>query len=310
MSKVLTYPLIAVATVLWGANFNLAKHVLADLDPLTAAAARFDIAALVMLALCALRGERVPLLRHARIYGLLGLVGIGAFNVLFFLGMRSTSPVNGALIMSANPLLTALLAVAMSGARLRPRQLVAMPIALAGVAFVVLGGGAAAGAGLHVDLGDLLLIGGSVSWALYNVIVGQRLPRGVSGLANTTGVMSAGALVLTTVALAAGSPVHLPQPGAGAALGLMAIGGSVCAYLFWNAGIARLGAARAAPFMNLVPVSSMLIAACEGQLPTGVQLAGGAAVIGALVLSSWPGRAALPERVAAAPAGAPRPCDA
>jgi drug/metabolite transporter (DMT)-like permease len=174
------------------------------------------------------------------------------------------------------------------------------------VAFVVLGGAASAGGGLHADAGDLLLIGGSLSWALYNVLVGLRLPRGVSGLANTTGVMTAGALVLSAVAVASGSTVHVPQAGAGAALLVMALGGSVIAYLFWNAGIARLGAARAAPFMNLVPVSSMLISLFEGQQPTGVQLAGGAAVIGALVLSSWPGRAALP----VPPVNAARPCDA
>lgn len=294
MTAALVYLLPALATILWGANFNLSKHVLADMDALTAAAARFDIAAAVMWLVCLARGQGVPLWRHARIYGALGLIGIGAFNVLFFFGMQTTSAVNGALIMAANPLLTALLAMAFTKARLRPRQLVALPIALAGVAFVVLGGGAS----LHIRQGDLLMMAGSVCWAVYNVMVGERLPRDVSGLANTTALMTAGAAVLTAVALAAGAPVRVPHDGALASLLFMAIGGSVLAYLFWNAGIARVGAARAALFMNLVPVSSMTIAALEGQAPTWVQLAGGAVVIGAVLLSSWPGRAALPYREA------------
>jgi len=286
------YSLVALATLIWGANFNLVKHVLVDMDALTAAAARFDIAALVMMVICLVRGERIPLLRHAGAYAALGLVGICGFNVLFFFGMRSTSAVNGALIMAGNPLLTATLAFALTGARLSQRQLVALPIACAGVAFVVLGGGAH----WQLERGDLLLLGASLSWALYNVLVGQRLPREVSSLANTTGVMTAGALGLSALAIVDAAPLHVPGADALVSLLLMSLGGSVLAYLFWNAGIARLGASRAALFMNLVPVSSMVIAALEGQAPTSVQQVGGAVVIGAVLMSSWPVKAALPSQ--------------
>ncbi len=288
--------MLAAATVLWGANFNLAKHVLADMDALTAAAARFGLAAFVMLLLCALRRERVPLLRHGHTYALLGLVGIVGFNVLFFYGMRSTSAVNGALIMAINPLLTAVLAFMLTEARLRPRQLAALPLALGGVAFVVLGGGAR----VHVESGDLMVLAGNVCWALYNVLVVLRLPREVGGLANTAGIMTAGALILSAIAWAAGARVAIPHGGALASLLIMSLGGSVLAYLFWNAGIARLGAARAALFMNLVPVSSMAIAALEGQAPSAVQLAGAGAVIGAVMLASWPAAGTLPAPPAAA----------
>jgi len=49
-------------------------------------------------------------------------------------------------------------------------------------------------------------------------------------------------------------------------------GGGVLSYLFWNAGIAKLGPARAAIFMNLVPVASMVIAAFSGAPPNHAQL--------------------------------------
>jgi len=277
--------MLVLATVLWGANFNLAKHVLTEVPALAAGAARFDIAALVMLAICLVRREHVPLLRHARVYAMLGGIGIAGFNILFFYGMQSTSAVNGALIMAANPLLTAIFAVVMTGARLRPLQWVALPIGLGGVAFVVLG----AGAHFQIEGGDLVILGGSVCWGLYNVLVGQKLPRDVSALANTTGVMSMGALFLTIVALAAGTKFEVPGWDASLSLIAMALGGSVLSYLFWNAGIARLGASRAALFMNLVPVTSMVIAAIEGQAPTWAQAVGGLVVIGAVALSSWPG---------------------
>lgn len=277
-----TYALLAATAVMWGANFNLSKHVLVDLHALVAGAARFDIAALVMLAITFIQGQRVPLIRHGVAYATLGLVGIAGFNVLFFYGMQMTSAVNGALIMALNPLLTALLAYLLKVHRPDTRQLVAFPIGAAGVAVVVLGGGAQ----LRIDDGDLLMLAGNLCWAFYNVMVGKMLPRDVGGLANTTGVMVAGAMALTLVALLAGAPVATPGSDALGSLLLMSLGGSVLAYLFWNAGIARLGAARTALFLNLVPVSSMVISAFEGRPPTWAQLAGGAVVIAAVSFAS------------------------
>ena len=57
-------------------------------------------------------------------------------------------------------------------------------------------------------------------------------------------------------------------------------------YLFWNVGIAKLGPARAAIFMNLVPVASMVIAAFSGAPPNHAQLLGDALVIGAVTFSA------------------------
>jgi drug/metabolite transporter (DMT)-like permease len=288
-----TYLLVTAAAVMWGANFNLSKHVLVDLNALVAGAARFDIAALVMLALCAIKGQRVPLARHGRAYATLGLVGIAAFNVLFFYGMKMTSAVNGALIMALNPLLTALLAFALGVHRPDSRQLLAFPIGAAGVAVVVLGGGAH----LHIAEGDLLMLAGNLCWAFYNVMVGKLLPRDVSALANTTGVMLYGAVALSLTAAVAGAEVAAPHGQALASLLMMSLGGSVLAYLFWNAAIARLGAARTALFLNLVPVSSMAISAFEGHAPSWIQLAGGAIVIASVSLASiGPGMWHTPRR--------------
>jgi drug/metabolite transporter (DMT)-like permease len=280
-----TYLLAALAAILWGANFNLSKPVVAELHPFFAGASRFVIAALLMLAITTLKGQRVPL-RHAKIYALLGLVGIGGFNLLFFFGMQSTSAVNGALIMALNPLLTALLAYAILGERPNQRQLLAFPAGVVGVGILILGNGA------HVQpaRGDILMLAANLSWAFYNVLIRKFMPADTGGLANTAGVMVAGALILTFVATVTGTPVTIPSWHAGSALLVMAIGGSVLAYLFWNIGIGKLGPTRAAPFLNLVPVSSMVIASLTGTPPSFPQILGGVLVIGTVMLASLPMR--------------------
>ena len=95
-----------------------------------------------------------------------------------------------------------------------------------------------------------------------------------------------GAVALTPVALLSGPAFVVPELRAGAALLAMSVGGGVLSYLFWNGGIAKLGPARAAIFMNLVPVASMVIAAFSGAPPNHAQLLGGALVIGAVTFSA------------------------
>jgi drug/metabolite transporter (DMT)-like permease len=271
----------ALAAILWGANFNLAKPVLAELPPLVAGADRYLIAAVIMLAITVINGERPPL-RHFKAYLILGLMGVFGFNLFFFLGLASTSSVNGALIMALNPLLTSLVARFILGDRPTRRQWLAFPAGLIGVAIVVLG----AGAHVHIAHGDALVFLASLTWAFYNVYLRKLAPTDTSGIANTAGIMSTGAVALTAVALFSGQAFVMPNLRAGGALLAMSVGGGVLSYLFWNVGIAKLGPARAAIFLNLVPVASMVIAALSGAPPNYAQLLGGALVIGAVTFSA------------------------
>lgn len=284
--------LAALSALFWGANFNLAGLVLADMAPMAAAAGRFVLAAVIMVAVVAVRGELTATLDIARRHGvrlaLVGIVGIAGFNLLFFDAMRTTSAVNGALIMATNPLLTALLAALFLGERMPRRQVAAMPLALAGVSMVILGG-RAAGGHLSFGFGDVEMLGADLAWAAYNVLARKMIPTGPQ-MANATVVMISGATVLTLAALLDGVPFTMPGPVAGAALVAMSTLGAVLAYLFWNMAIARLGAGRTALFLNLVPVFAASIATLGGAPPNQAQLAGGGVVIAAVIFSMMPSR--------------------
>ncbi|MCR6629726.1 MAG: DMT family transporter [Magnetospirillum sp.] len=284
-----TIGLLVFAIVLWGANFNLSQPALAELHPLVAAAGRFAIAAAFMLVLALVRGERVPLLRHARSYVPLALVGIAGFNVFFFYGLQTTSPVNGALIQATNPLVTALLAALFLGEKPSLRQMMAFPVALLGVAVVLLGGGAS----LTLAPGDTLIMAANLCWAAYTVMARRWMPQ-ASGIANTTALMVVGALTLSAAAWVADAPVAVPSGHAAGAVLAMGLCGTVLSYLFYNAALVRLGAGRTALFLNLVPIVAMVIAAATGTPPTLLQLAGGLVTIGAVTLATLPARQSKP----------------
>jgi drug/metabolite transporter (DMT)-like permease len=291
MNAVGTYLLITLATLFWGANFVLAGPVLHDLPPLWAAALRFVVSAVLMIAIASGRGEalRGPARAHAGVYALLGVVGILGFNLLFFFAMQSTSAANGALIMATNPLVTTLVAAAMLGERANRKQWLALPLAFVGVLVVITGGHPERVSTLQFAPGDLLMLGANVTFALYNVLGRRFMPPG-SAFVNTTLVTAAGATLLLFAALVSGEAPAVPGVKASLALAVMAVGGTVLAYLFWNTGLQRLGASRTALFFNLVPVFTMLTGAVVGVLPSHAQLFGAVLVLGSVTLAMWPVR--------------------
>lgn len=291
MNTTTVYLLVTTSAFFWGTNFVLAGPILADLPPLWAAALRFLLGAALMMALALMRRENLIALlrRHAGAYLLLGAVGIAAFNLFFFHAMQSTSADNAALIMATNPLLTTLLASIFLGERPSARHWMALPVALAGVAIVITQGQLSKLGSLQVAQGDLLMLGADLSWALYNVLGRRFMPQGAP-LGNTAWVMTVGAGLLLCVALFSGTPLQALGVKASLAMLVMTLGGTVLAYLFWTIGIEQLGAARTAIFLNLVPVSAMLVAATLGTLPTMAQLAGGMLVLGGVMVSMMPKR--------------------
>jgi drug/metabolite transporter (DMT)-like permease len=288
-----TYFLVATAAFFWGANFLLGGYVIHDLPPLWAAAVRFVLGALLMFAIVGVRRESMlpALRRHARTYALLGVVGIVGFNLFFFYALRYTSANNAALIMATNPLLTTLLAVPMLGERPTLRHLLAIPVALVGVAVVVTHGDLRVLFSLQLSAGDTLMLCADVFWALYNVLCRRYMPP-ASPLVNTTWIMAVGAAVLLGVAIASGVQPAAPGVKAAMSIAVMAAGGTVLAYLFWSMGIARLGAPRTAIFLNLVPVFAMLLGVLIEDVPTASQLIGGLLVLGGVTISMLPSRKA------------------
>ncbi len=293
MRKYGIYGVLLLATAFWGVNFVLAGLVLVDFSPQWSAAFRFGVAAVILLLwvfLTRAPGIVLVLKANAWRYLLLGLIGISGFNLLFFEAMRTASADTAALIMATNPLLTTFLAWLILGEHPGWQRLLALPIALLGVLVVITEGDLPRLFSLSLVQGDALMLAADLCWAFYNVLTRLLMPKAASATVNTAFVVSAGALVLLAVAgLSAPLPVKLSAT-AGFAMLAMILFGTILAYLFWNAGIAALGAGRTALFMNLVPVFAMLFAIMFGVMPTAGQWWGGAIVFAGLFISMLPAR--------------------
>jgi len=188
----------------------------------------------------------------------LGFLGIFTTQYLTYSALHFSFATNVIILNSASPLVTATLAVLTGVAAFSRGLFAGLVVSTAGAALVAMFG-AGGGAGVHLDLGALLVIASMVTWGLYTLLV-QRLSAVLPPLAITASAMLTGfPFVVAAVALeqpphlAASVETHLPV------LVYLAIGPSAIAYGLWNVAVRDLGAGYAMLFNNATPIFGMLL---------------------------------------------------
>jgi drug/metabolite transporter (DMT)-like permease len=251
---------VALFCVLWSLAFAVAKVALADCPPLLLLMARFLIAGFVMLALAALRkGEATPGWRDLAFLAVIGIANNAMYLGLGYVGLRTVSAGLGTLVVSANPVLTAVLAAVFLGERLTWQKLAGLALGVGGVGFIVAhrllhGGGGDSGAGLVFTFAALLsIVGGTI---LYKKLA----PKG--GLLMGNAVQNiAGGLVLLPFAFSFESLGEIvPSWRLLASLGYLTVLGSIVGYLLWQHLIREMGATAASAYHFMMPPLGVLFA--------------------------------------------------
>lgn len=284
------------AIVIWGVTFTLTKLALRWFAPAETAFLRQLFALPVLLALARREGGLDVSVRLIVPLSATGMVGFFLFTNL---GLERASASTGALVQGSAPVMTALLAAGVLRERLGPRVVAGIALAVSGAALLAWGV-------LRVEslLGLAFLFLGAMSWSVYTV-----LGRHLGGRITAAGATAVPGLLAATVF--AFGPLFEDWAGARASVWLLVacVGffGSGVAYMLWNYGIARVEAARAGVYSNLVPVVSVLVAwLALGESVGGREAVGGAVVIAGAVLASSRGalrlgRQARPRAASARP---------
>jgi len=304
------YGLLTLVGLIWGASFVAARVLVATTPPLTAALLRFLLSTAILLPWLKLAetGDPRPRRRDWLLFAFLGLTGVALYNVGFFFGLKYNEAGAGALIIACNPLVIALFSVLFLGESLRPAHLAGLTLSFTGVGLVAVRGSLERLVALDFAGPHLWLAGAVLAWASFSV-AGKVAMRRYSPLACITAACSFGCLFLLPAAatewpawLRQGGPASLGPTEWGCLL-FLAVFVTVLAFVWWYSGIARIGAARAAVFINLVPLSAMVMGAVwlgESVLP--YHLVGALLILGGvlLVTVSRSGRQHTPDRRAAA----------
>jgi len=280
------YALLILTMAAWGGTFVAAKLVAVESGPLTAAFWRFVLALVVLVPLTLKRqgGLRPRGLNKADwlVLALLGSTGVFGYNYFFIKGLALAEAGRASVIVAINPCLTYLGTVLFFKEKFSARGLAGFALALTGAAVAITRGrvwGLFAG---EVGAGEILILGCVVCWATYSLL-GKIILEKLTPLMSTTWACIFGLIILGPLAwLESGPWAFLSfSPTAWASLAFLGLAGTALGFTLYYKGIVGLGAARAAIFINLVPVFGIL----SGWLFLGEQLEWSLAAGLVLVLS-------------------------
>jgi drug/metabolite transporter (DMT)-like permease len=248
---------VAAFCLLWSSAFSAAKLALFDCPPLLLLTARFLIASVVMLGAAAISGTNWRKLARRDLVALAGL-GI-ANNALYlglnYIGMRSISSGLSALIVSMNPVLTALIATMVLDERMTWRKAAGLLLGVGGVAFIVesrIAGGIDSPVGIMFTIGALVsMVGGTILFKYLAPNGGLWIGNGVQNLA--------GGLVLVPFAFSLESVGDVtPTWTLVISLAYSALLVSVVGYLLWFHLLTTSGATAASAYHFMMPPLGML----------------------------------------------------
>lgn len=286
----LTDATLVLMAIIWGVNFSVVKYGTTLVDPLAYNGVRVSLAAVVLIAIIGINHQALPPRRQIAALLLLGVLGNGVYQYFFVEGIARTSASDAALVVAASPAFIAIISRLRGVERTGVKAMLGIALSIAGIALVVFGTASESGGdgSDHASLiGDLLVLCGSLSWAIYTVLLKPHTER-VPGLQLSAFTMLGGAIALMCVAWPAVSGAHwsaLPPTG-WAAIAYSGIFALVIAYLFWYRGVRVIGPTRTAMYSNLQPVIAVLVAwAMLGETPTLWQGIGAASIMTGLVLT-------------------------
>jgi drug/metabolite transporter (DMT)-like permease len=274
---------LAAAGLLWGTTVPLSKLALQWLSPGWLTAARFGLAAAILLAV-ACRRERG--LRAAFTPRMLasGAIGYGGSVVVQNAGITRTSVTHAALLIGAVPVMVAVIAALWHHTVARPVAWAGFVLSLGGVGLIA----GAAGGGATVSGDGLVLVSLLIS-ATFTVAQARLLPGRDPVAVTAVQFLGAALGALAFTALTEGAPAVPAGPGPVLAVAALAIGGTLLPFTLFAFGQSRVSAEVAGAFLNLEPLVGALAGVVIFGNPFGpVQAGGGAAIVAGIGLSSLP----------------------
>lgn len=291
--------LLTLPPLLWAGNAVVGRLMVGQVPPITFNLLRWllGFALLLPLASWVLKADS-PLWQHWRRMALLGLLGMGSYNALQYMALKTSTPLNVTLVGSSMPIFMLGLGRLFYGAAIRRQQWWGVGFSTLGVLTVLTRGDVAQLSSLRLVPGDILMLLATATWAWYSWLlikppanqpdpVALRTDWAAWMLAQVIpGMMWSALFSGLEWAVVPDLQVHWGWPLL-SALAYVAIGPSVVAYYCWGRGVSQAGPQVAGFFVNLTPLfAALLSAAVLGEMPKPYHALAFALIVGGIVISS------------------------
>jgi drug/metabolite transporter (DMT)-like permease len=249
---------IGLFCLLWSFAFVAGKIGVTDCPPLILLAARFSLAGVLILGISALRRDSWSLSwRDTLVFAILGVANNALYLGLGYTGLQTVSAGLGALIVSANPVFTAVLAALFLGEQLTWRKVTGLLLGIIGVSFIVWHRMSVGSDSLH---GILFTLASLASIVVGTILFKVLAPKGSLWIGNGVQNLAAGVVLLPFAFTLADVGDIVPSARLLGAFAFLTLGGSILAYLLWFHLLKVCGATAASAYHFLMPPLGMLFA--------------------------------------------------
>ena len=257
------YLLLSLTSLFWSLNWVIGRAVVGKVPPVALAYWRWTLAVTIMLpfALPQIRRNWSLIRQHWKIIVLLAVVGTGFHNMFSYIGLNYTTATNGVMLNSAIPVLIVVIGMLFFGLRTTALQMLGVVVSLVGVLAIISKGHLETLTTFQFNIGDLIVLGSMVLWAVYTLMLKWR-PDRIPPIAFLCVCGAVGVAAMTPVyawELSAGKSIVWSWPVVGAFL-YIGIFPSFLGYIFWNKGVEQVGPNVAGLFVHLMPVFGSLLA--------------------------------------------------
>jgi drug/metabolite transporter (DMT)-like permease len=249
---------ITLFCLLWSFAFVAGKIGVTSCPPLILLTARFSLAGILILGISALRGEGWSLSwRDSLVFALIGVANNALYLGLGYTGLKTVSAGLGGLIVSANPVFTAVLAALFLGERLTWRKVAGLLLGIVGVGFIVWHRMSVGTDSLH---GIVFTFASLASIVLGTILFKLLAPQGSLWIGNGVQNLSAGIVLLPFAMNFSSLNDIVPSARLLGAFAFLVLGGSILAYRLWFHLLRVCGATAASAYHFLMPPLGMLFA--------------------------------------------------
>ncbi|WP_392562204.1 DMT family transporter [Orbus sturtevantii] len=257
------YILLALAACFWGGNYVVGHLLVVNSDPMVLSEGRWAITALL---LCTLYHRQVianysKIKQSIKMTLFLAVFGQVLFPLTLYIGLQYTTSLNAAIYMSATPAMVLLINKLVFNDQISKNNIIGVLLSSLGVLYLIFKGDLSNFDALkNLNKGDLWAMGSAISWAFYCSFL-RKKDKSIPHNVFVTISSLLGTLILLPIALVYFMFFPITSFSAYTQLdfiiGLLylVIFPSWLAYLFWNRGIAQIGATRGEVYTHLIPLS-------------------------------------------------------
>jgi len=259
---------LAIVAAIWGFGWPAGRVVAAEVEPITGALLRYIIVVALFLAYLKFSDQwLIPSKTQWKVIATIGFFSTFCYQALFMYGMKHTAAGDASLMITFNPLFTAVLAVFFLDEAMHRRLFIGLLLAFTGVAVLFM-------ASPNTDiptgdrwLGNLFIAAAALAWATSSVLMKQSMSEApadadapLSPLHLTVWASVVGLFILVPWAGVEVWDHGWPAPSVDAWIGIvfLAVFSTVVSYVWFADGILRIGAGNAAFYVYLVPPFGIL----------------------------------------------------